>query len=107
MVPGWNDTQPFIAKHLSSEALKVKARSSYLHTLLDVVKQSEIILPCSRQLAHYLRGEFEYVSFPNHTPDELKNIVLVESHNKRMHPMHRWLKRKIITTSQAIIQEKQ
>lgn len=72
VVPGWNDTQPFIAKHLSSEVLKVKARSSYLHTLLDVVKQSEIILPCSRQLAHYLRGEFEYVSFPNHTPDELK-----------------------------------
>ncbi len=107
VVPGWNDTQPFIAKHLSSEVLKVKARSSYLHTLLDVVKQSEIILPCSRQLAHYLHGEFEYVSFPNHTPDELKNIVLVESHNKRMHQMHQWLKRKIITTSQAIIQEKQ
>ncbi|CAM3797734.1 LysR family transcriptional regulator [Vibrio aquimaris] len=107
LVPSWNDTQPFIAKHLSSEVLKVKARSSYLHILLEVVKQSEIILPCSRQLAHYLRGEFEYVSFPNHTPDELKNIVLVESHNKRMHPMHQWLKRKIITTSQAIIQEKQ
>ncbi|ASI94576.1 LysR family transcriptional regulator [Vibrio rotiferianus] len=106
VVPGWNDTQPFIAKHLSSETLKVKARSSYLHTLLDVIKQSDIILPCSKQLARYLCDEFDYVTFPNRAPDELKNIVLVESHNKRMHPMHQWLKRKIITTSQAIIEEK-
>ncbi|HHC6668663.1 TPA: LysR family transcriptional regulator [Vibrio parahaemolyticus] len=106
VVSGWNDTQPFISKHLSNKSLKVKARSSYLHTLLDVVKQGDIILPCSKQLAFYLRDEFDYVTFPNQVPDELKNVVLVESHNKRMHPMHQWVKQKIITTYQAIIEEK-
>ncbi len=105
VVSGWNDTQPFISKHLSNKSLKVKARSSYLHTLLDVVKQGDIILPCSKQLAFYLRDEFDYVTFPNQVPDELKNVVLVESHNKRMHPMHQWVKQKIITTYQAIIEE--
>ncbi|MGD8110427.1 LysR family transcriptional regulator [Vibrio sp. TRT 17S01] len=107
VIPSWNDTQPFIVKHLSNEVLKVKARSSYLHTLLDVIKQSDMILPCSKQLAHYLSGEFDFVSFPNHTPKELKNIVLIESHNKRMHPMHQWIKHKIIATFQDTFQKKQ
>ncbi|MFA0409497.1 LysR family transcriptional regulator [Vibrio splendidus] len=107
VIPGWNDIQPYIAKHLSTEQLKVKARSSYLHTLLEVIKQSDMILPCSKQLALYLHEEFDYLSFPDYAPEELKKIVLVESHNKRMHPMNQWLKRKIITTSQTIIKEKQ
>lgn len=105
VVSGWNDTVPFISKYLSSDTVKVKARSSYLHTLLDVVKQSNIILPCSKQLAHYLYGEFDYVSFPNQIPSELTNILLIESHNKRMHPMNQWLKSKIITAYHTIIQE--
>ncbi|WEM44094.1 LysR family transcriptional regulator (plasmid) [Photobacterium sp. DA100] len=103
VVPGWNDTQPFIEKHLSAGELKIQARSSYLHTLLDVIKQSELILPCSKQLAHYLHCEFDYLSFPEQTPEEIKKIVLVESHNMRMHPMHQWIKSKILTASQANI----
>lgn len=108
VVPGWNEGQAYAAKYLteSSDELKIQVRSSYLHMLLELLKSSELVMPCSLYLAHYLSHEFDYVHFPTSAPDVLRDILLVESHNKRMHPMHQWVTDKIVRTTSQLMQTK-
>ncbi len=93
VVPGWNESLALVARYFEERGISpnIQVRSSYLHMLLDLLRESDLILPCSSNLANSLKPEFSPVYFPIETPQELRNVVLVTSHNKRRHPLHLWV----------------
>ncbi|HFQ4940490.1 TPA: LysR family transcriptional regulator [Vibrio vulnificus] len=93
VVPAWNENLPFINYYFQQNGItaNTQIRSSYLHMLLDVVTSSDLILPCSAMLAASLHEQYATVEFPFPTPQELSSILVIESQNKRRHPMQTWL----------------
>ncbi|ENN6467532.1 LysR family transcriptional regulator [Vibrio vulnificus] len=108
VVPGWNENQPYINYYFEQHGITVntQVRSSYLHMLLALLNESDLVLPCSSLLAEQLRDQYACVTFPFHTPTEVSHVMVVESHNKRRHPMQLWLNKVLGRTIDALTSQK-
>ncbi|GEA51474.1 LysR family transcriptional regulator [Vibrio inusitatus NBRC 102082] len=93
MVADWNDTVAFAPQALATRGIQseIKVRSTYLHSLLTIVKESNVLFPCSQLLASSLSDEFALVEFPSLQNMPNGDIGLSISRKHRNQPKIRWL----------------
>ncbi len=93
VVSDWNDNIALAPNVLADVGIKteVKIRSTYLHSLLSIVKQSDVLFPCSKLLAHSLSDEFSFVLFPHMPNMPNGDIGMTIGRKQRNQPKMRWL----------------
>ncbi|MGR5120410.1 LysR family transcriptional regulator [Vibrio astriarenae] len=93
VVPDWNELLPLAPRVIESLGIKadVKVRSSYLHSLLAIVKESDILFPCSKLLVNSLSNDFAFVDLPPmpNMPDGQIGMAVGRKH--RNNPKMSWL----------------
>ncbi|MEZ9892674.1 LysR family transcriptional regulator [Vibrio lentus] len=93
VVSDWNDNIALAPNVLADVGVKteVKIRSTYLHSLLSIVKQSDVLFPCSKLLANSLSDEFSFVQFPHMPNMPNGDIGMTIGRKHRNQPKMRWL----------------
>ncbi|MCG9543528.1 LysR family transcriptional regulator [Vibrio sp. Isolate33] len=93
VVSDWNDNIALAPNVLADVGIKteVKIRSTYLHSLLSIVKQSDVLFPCSKLLANSLSNEFSFVQFPHMPNMPNGDIGMTIGRKHRNQPKMRWL----------------
>ncbi|RJG38629.1 LysR family transcriptional regulator [Motilimonas pumila] len=93
VVSDWNDTIAIAPTVLASAGIsaEVKVRSSYLHSLLAIVKDSDVLFPCSKLLAQSLSHEFALLAFPDTPTMPVSEVGITMGRKHRNQPKMRWL----------------
>ncbi|WP_394245309.1 LysR family transcriptional regulator [Vibrio astriarenae] len=93
VVTDWNDTAAYAPQVLGSVGVEaeIKVRSTYLHSLLNIVKESDLLFPCSQLLAESLSDDFAQVAFPTSTIAPNGDIGITIGRKHRNQPKMRWL----------------
>lgn len=93
VVSDWNDNIALAPNVLADVGIKteVKIRSTYLHSLLSIVKQSDVLFPCSKLLANSLSDEFSFVQFPHMPNMPNGDIGMTIGRKHRNQPKMCWL----------------
>ncbi|CDT34213.1 Transcriptional regulators, LysR family [Vibrio coralliirubri] len=93
VVSDWNDNIALAPNVLADVGIKteVKIRSTYLHSLLSIVKQSDVLFPCSKLLANSLSDELSFVQFPHMPNIPNGDIGMTIGRKHRNQPKMRWL----------------
>ena len=97
LVPDWNDKTIHALSSLASIGIegKLKYRSTYLHSILSVVRSKDILFPCSKLFADTLGSEFSQVILANKLIEPSGDIGLYVSRQSRNQPFVRWLQQVI------------
>lgn len=105
VVSDWNETLAIAPAVLASAGIdaEVKVRSTYLHSLLEIVKDSDVLFPCSKLLAQSLANDFTLLAFPNTPRMPVSEVGITIGRKHRNQPKMRWLESCI---SQAFSQQK-
>lgn len=93
VVSDWNENIALAPNALADVGIntEIKIRSTYLHSLLSIVKQSDVLFPCSELLADSLSDDFSFVQFP-HIPNMPNgDIGITIGRKHRNQPKMKWL----------------
>jgi len=93
VVSDWNENTALAPPVLASAGIQaeVKVRSTYLHSLLQIVKESDVLFPCSRLLAESLPSDFVLLEFPFSSTMPVSEIGMSMSRKHRNQPKMIWL----------------
>ncbi|MGF1816116.1 LysR family transcriptional regulator [Vibrio splendidus] len=93
VVSDWNENIALAPNVLADVGIntEVKIRSTYLHSLLSIVKQSDVLFPCSKLLANSLSDEFSFVKFPHIPNMPNSDIGMTIGRKHRNQSKIRWL----------------
>lgn len=94
LVHGWNDQRAYAQDTLHSIGIqsKVRFRSNYLDSILDSVKNENLVFPCSRLLYKKLKGPYSILPIPKEAQPPQGNIGFICARTLAKSPFQLWLK---------------
>jgi DNA-binding transcriptional LysR family regulator len=93
VIQAWNDKEEHITRLLKSYSLtpKIQLRATHMNILLQAIKHTDILFPCSRYLAMQLGEEFTYVEVEEGLPHPEGNFGVVYGLKWRGEQEIQWL----------------
>ncbi len=97
MIPDWNEKQAFAIRAFESVGLvgKIKFRSSYLHSIVEIVEQSDLIFPCSELLSRRLNNRLSIIEIPSVAEVPTGDLAVVVSRRLHRSSKYNWLREQI------------
>lgn len=97
VISDWNEKQAFAISALGSLGLvgQIKFRSSYLHSILEMVAMSDLIFPCSEILSHRLMPRFDVIDIPQVARVPTGDLAVVMSRKLHKSAKYHWLREQV------------
>lgn len=97
VIPDWNEKQAFAIRAFESVGLagQIKFRSSYLHSIVEMVEQSDLIFPCSELLSRRLSGRLSTIEVPSAADVPTGDLAVVVSRRLYRSPKYNWLREQV------------
>ena len=94
VIPNWNEQKAYVINSLKSlnKVCRMRLRSSYLDVILNSVKRTDMLFPCSASFANTLGEEFKIVTLPEDMVQPSGDIGLFVASKNRRTPLTQWLK---------------
>ncbi len=97
VIPDWNEKQAFAIRAFESVGLvgQIKFRSSYLHSIVEMVEQSDLVFPCSELLSHRLSNRLSTIEVPCTADIPTGDLAVVISRRLYRSPKYNWLREQV------------
>ncbi|WP_037471790.1 LysR family transcriptional regulator [Shewanella waksmanii] len=98
LIPNWNEDGAIVAQILRRYGIdaRVPLRTNQLSILLEAVKHSDMVSPCSRYTAEKLGSEFRTLKIDPKLTVPYSDIASIMAHTHCNHPLHIWLHQQVI-----------
>ncbi|MEL0607607.1 MULTISPECIES: hypothetical protein [Vibrio] len=105
VIPDWNEKQAFAIRAFESVGLvgQIKFRSSYLHSIVEMVEQSDLIFPCSELLSCRLSDRLSTIDVPSTAEIPTGDLAVVVSRRLYRSPKYNWLHEQVEASFQQTI----
>lgn len=97
VIPDWNEKHAFATSAFDSLGIKgqIKFRSSYLHSIVEMVEKSDLIFPCSKLLSHRLNDRLSNIEVPDFAKVPTGDLAVVVSRRLYRSSKYIWLREQI------------
>ncbi|WP_394204698.1 LysR family transcriptional regulator [Shewanella waksmanii] len=97
LIPNWNEEGAVVAQVLKRFNIDVQVplRTNQLSILLEAVKHTDMITPCSRFTAQSLSDDYRTLEIDPRLTIPYSNMVSIMPHTHRSHPVNIWLEKQI------------
>lgn len=110
LIPNWNEHTNITVQTLKQFGVdaKVQLRSNQLNIILEAIKATDMLFPCSQFTADLLGNEFKQLKITPIFPIPASDIALIIANKRRRHPLSLWLQNEVkacmteVTSGQAL-----
>lgn len=97
LIPNWNENNNITVQTLKQFGVdaKVQLRSNQLSIILEAIKSTDMIFPCSQFTANLLGDDYKQLRIDPILPTPESDIAIILPNKRRRHPLTSWLQSEI------------